>query len=82
MATYTTLANSKSPNIKCFGRVSIALAIDIRRVRAAFGIELSLLANGIEGRRSPIESVLKYLLITIKHIINAPVDLAGVAIVS
>jgi hypothetical protein len=51
MITYTTLANSKSPNIKCFGRVSTILFVDIRRVR----VEISLPAIEIEERRSPIE---------------------------
>jgi hypothetical protein len=52
-STYTILANSKSPNIKCLGRVSTTL--DIRRVRVAFG-RPSLLAPEMEGRRPPKQS--------------------------
>lgn len=54
-STYTTLANSKSPNIKCLGRVSTT-TLDIRRVRVVFGAvdpAASLVANEIEGRRPP-----------------------------
>ena len=54
-STYTTLDNSKSPKIKCFGRLSTAFVIDIRRVRVPPAAVLSLLANDIEGRRSPVE---------------------------
>ena len=52
--THTTFANSKSPKIKCFGRLSTNLLVDIRRCRAgAWPPDTSLFANEIEPRRSP-----------------------------
>ncbi len=53
--TYTTFANSKSPNIKCLGRVSTIFVVDIRRARVPTPVdtEASLPANVIEPRRPP-----------------------------
>ena len=56
LSTYTTLANSKSPKIKCLGRLSTTFIVDIRRARVVLGKvddEDSLPANDIEPRRSP-----------------------------
>lgn len=55
--TYTTFANSNSPNIKCLGRFSTVLVTDIRRVRGAAAPVLSLFVKDIEGRRSPIKTM-------------------------
>jgi len=53
--TYTTCVNSKSPNIKCFGRVSTILFTDIRRVRVVLtpvDTDASLLAKDVVPCRS------------------------------
>jgi hypothetical protein len=54
-STYTTFANSKSPSIRCFGRVSTILVVDIRRARVPSpdDNDASLPANEIEPRRPP-----------------------------
>jgi hypothetical protein len=38
ISTYTTFANSKSPNIKCFGRLSIIFVVEFRRARVVLGV--------------------------------------------
>ena len=55
LLTYTTFANSNSPKIKCFGRLSTIFVVDIRRVRVPPAPVLSLFVKDIEGRRSPME---------------------------
>ena len=56
VVTHTTFVNSKSPNIKCLGRLSITFVVDIRRARVildAVDNEASLPANDSEACRSP-----------------------------
>jgi hypothetical protein len=56
VSTYTTFANSKSPNIKCFGRLSIIFVVEFRRARVVLGAvndDVSLPANDNEPLRSP-----------------------------
>ena len=88
ISTYTTFASSKSPNIKCLGRLSTILVVDIRRARVAVAVEASLLANETEPRRSP-NQVFKYILGIIEYKktrksnnMNAPDGFEGVVIVS
>jgi hypothetical protein len=90
-STYTTFANSKSPNIRCFGRFSTTFAIDIRRARVVLGAvddEASLPANDIGPFRSPKNhnyKIQKNINNDVKHLIeklNAPDALDGVVIVS